>query len=386
MTETTLTREQEIRAIHKEFGPFYQLSGGLLLVLIGVAIGALIFADDTGYGTNLYTEAISVGLTILVLNTLQERREERRSVRDLQEQLVREAGSSVNATARTAIDTLRKRGWLYGKGNLGHTDALLKGADLSMASLQTADLSFADLSDTLLTLADLSGVTLGSGSKLSGTDLRGANLSRANLNYISLMGNNLRYADLSGAHLRFANLSHARLERANLSGASLRDANLSDAISWKANLRNADLVQANLGGTNFIEADLSSGDLRRVNLSGAVLRNANLSGADLRNANLSGAFLRGANLRGAVLESANLDGAVILNTQFDDNTVLPDGSHWAAGRDFAAEFGAETREIVGRLPDSSARDTVSYTFIDGTTRRWQIGKGWLDDREGNPLT
>ena len=112
MSEQTLSRNEEIQQIHKDYIGFYQLGGGLFLVLIGVLIGAVIFANDSGYGTNIYTELLSVGLTILVLNGLQERRDTRNRIKDLQEQLVREAGSSVNATARTAIDTMRKRGWL----------------------------------------------------------------------------------------------------------------------------------------------------------------------------------------------------------------------------------------------------------------------------------
>jgi hypothetical protein len=62
-------RRQELREIRQEYKSFYQLMGGLVLVLIGIWLGANIFADDAGYGTNLYTELISVAVTVFVLDT-----------------------------------------------------------------------------------------------------------------------------------------------------------------------------------------------------------------------------------------------------------------------------------------------------------------------------
>jgi hypothetical protein len=51
-------------------------------------------------------------------------------------------------------------------------------------------------------------------------------------------------------------------------------------------------------------------------------------GANLHGAALKGVRLQGADLRGANLEKALLDGA-----EFDENSVLPDGSNWTPEAD-----------------------------------------------------
>ncbi|GAB4516570.1 MAG: hypothetical protein OHK0046_22150 [Anaerolineae bacterium] len=290
-----------------------RLSGGFLLLGIGVWIGARLFAgdapliDDTGYYTNIFTEVLSVILTIGVLNYLAERREDKRREREYKARLIREANSLDNATAIKAIRELDEHRWLRGEN----------GA-LQRAYLQQANLSRASLG----------------GANLSGANLWEVNLSRAYL----------QQADLSGAHLRGGtNLSGASLWETNLSGADLGGANLSGANLWEANLSGASLVRANLSGAHLGEA----------NLSGTGLLLANLSAADLRWANLSGAFLGGANLSGSNLEAVNLEHAYIemsaefdvfgkpRRTLFDEHTTLPDGTNWTPDVDWS-KFGVFT--------------------------------------------
>lgn len=318
MSEQPLSRADEIRHIHAQYRNFYRLLGGGALVLIGVVIGAILFtgnapaiADITGYFTNLYTEAVSVILTIAVLNFLQERREERRRERDLQEQLVREAGSRVNATAVTAIDMIRKRGWLFGKGVKRHTNGILECMDLTYANLSEADLRNANL---------------------YGVQLYFANLSRANLYQADLRKSHLGYADL-----RFTNLGSSRLNGAGMRGVDLRSAFLGDI----------DLRGAFLG-----EADLSNSDLRMADLQDVNLLDANL-----------------------------YDSFISEDTKFNLETTLPDGSKWSPERNLS-EFGAETRLAKNYGNDSTYQ---VITFADGVTRRYQYLKGWLDDKNGNPI-
>lgn len=56
--------------------------------------------------------------------------------------------------------------------------------------------------------------------------------------------------------------------------------------------------------------------------------------ANLSYADLSGASLSYANLRGANLDEANLTGAKLTNADFNENTVMPDGSYWASPAGF----------------------------------------------------
>lgn len=181
---------------------------GFLLMIL--AFGSATFGYMRVHGTfdvltmladfyaNISAELGSIAITVLIIDTVNRRYEAKQRIRDLQDDLIRQAGSSINATAVTAVDTIRRRGWLYGEGVQGHTAAILKDADLSSADLQGADLSHADL--------------------------RGANLEDVNLNRATL-----RLAMLQSAHLRFASFQNADLWRARLSGADLRHVKFNDA-------------------------------------------------------------------------------------------------------------------------------------------------------------
>jgi hypothetical protein len=93
----------------------------------------------------------------------------------------------------------------------------------------------------------------------------------------------------------------------------------------------------------MIGKDHVGAELAMVNLQGAFLGGANLQGAQLSGANLQGADLRWSNLQRAELAMANLQGAVLIKTNlqeadleeatFDEQTTLPDGTHWTSDTD-----------------------------------------------------
>ncbi len=72
------TRLKEIRAIHKEYRLFYRICGSAVLVGVGILLGAALFSDQNGYEMNLFTEmigvAVSIGITVLVIDRMYERR------------------------------------------------------------------------------------------------------------------------------------------------------------------------------------------------------------------------------------------------------------------------------------------------------------------------
>lgn len=209
----------------------------LLLVALGIVLGILVVAgltwfrsDSEGtlsYLTNLFTEAISIVITVVLVGIWSERRAEVRRVEQLKKDLVRFAGKPVNDIAKDAVDELWHYGWLEGQ------DGLLKGANLRNANLEGADLTNANL--------------------------QGADLFQANL-----QASNLYAANLTGAYLSLASLQGARLNSANLQGARLN--------------------VANLQGTAFTRANLQHADLRGTNPQGAVLAESNLQGASLEGA------------------------------------------------------------------------------------------------------
>lgn len=211
MAAETQDRWTEIRKLHVDWKDAYRILGGVVLVGIGVVIGAGWFANPQAdsYTTNLYTEFISIGVTVFILDFLNRRRDDRRRIEDLKAQLLRQVRSPENSVAKHAIHEMREHGWLEGEGGL------LKGVDLRGANLQ-------------------------------GAKLWGANLQGAELGYSDLQGANLRKADLQGADLFGANLGSTDLAEANLGNANLLSVDLKEARLWETNLKGANLRDTNL--------------------------------------------------------------------------------------------------------------------------------------------
>lgn len=227
-------RWETVKQLWRDEKFVYQVLGGLMLVGIGVWIGSRLFDGDPGYATNLYTEVLSISVTVFVLDLLARRREDRREEVRLKHDLIMRMGSQVNDTAVSAANELDRRGWLW--------DGSLQGAHLSGADLQGAYMFEAFLKEALLVRANL-----------QATNLSGSNLTKA-----YMVESDLRRADLSGATLQEADLLGANLQEADLSGADLRmadldSANLSQAILSEAHLQGAKLYRANLQGALLFE-------------------------------------------------------------------------------------------------------------------------------------
>jgi uncharacterized protein YjbI with pentapeptide repeats len=257
------------------------LLGGYFLTIKPAERSITKFISEV-YG-NFGVELVSIAVTVGVIEELNRQA----SRRERLQELILQMGSPDNGFAVEAVRLLRHLGALN-DGNLRDADlrdANLQGALLAAADLQEANLWRAVLKDARLWEANLHKAMLAS-ANLQGTDLLGANLREADL----------REANLQGANLRTANLQESRLEEANLQEADLREANLQKAT------------------------------LTRGKLQGARLRQANLQGVHLWQANLQGTDLREANLQGAILSSA----------RFDENTILPDETHWTSETDLSS--------------------------------------------------
>jgi uncharacterized protein YjbI with pentapeptide repeats len=275
---------------------FYFIAIAGMLILFGVWLGTALFDADSIL-PNVYTEVLSIGVTVLILNKLAERREENA----LKRRLIMNAGSLSNEIAKDAVHQIRRRDWLSGK------DGILKRAYLWEANLERANLNGANLENTRLFGANLESANL-SITNLQDAILRRANLQNADLASANLENTDLFGAILQGAKLERANLQSAKLLGADLKGSKLEGSNLQDANLYGAYLQDADLKVANL----------ERADLRKVNLQGALLMGARLRGADMGGADLQGADLMGANLQGASLAGVKLDA----------ETILPDGSRY----------------------------------------------------------
>ena len=304
-----MTRREEIRTIHKKHRLFYELLGGLVLLIIGIFIGAMFFSGENpkdDYPMNLFTEAMGIAATVFVVNRWYVHRDRER----LKRRLVREAGSRSNDLARSAIGQLHDEGWLKGD------DGLLREASLSRANWENMEgLHRANLQDANLRNANLKNASL-SEANLQEARLFGANLENANLSDANLQRAKLPCARLENANLSRTNLQNAELDFTILQGASLNKANLQEAIMIGADLQGAHLYKADLQGANLIDVKslkevkyLKTANLEEANLSAANLQGMDLENAKLRRAKLQMTDLQGVNFYGADLRETDLRGA-----------------------------------------------------------------------------
>jgi hypothetical protein len=156
------------------------------------------------YYANISAEFGSVAITVLIIDTLNQRRQKQEE----KGRLIRQMGNKENGIALQAVEELRALN--------AHKDGSLRSVNLEEANLH--------------------------GVRLGHVDMRGARMD---------------FSDFSGAHLFFANL-----ERADMSGVNFCDA----ALTW-ANLRHADLVAADLRGALLSEADLTHAKLDRAHFN-----------------------------------------------------------------------------------------------------------------------
>jgi hypothetical protein len=129
------------------------------LLLIATLIGVLGYLNQhsgllvptsivTDFYANVSAELASIAITVLVIDTLNERR----LVQQEKAALIFQMGSPTNSIAGEAIRMLRARGWL--------TDGSLEGANLSWANLEDAYLENANMPKVDLFRAKLKGAHL----------------------------------------------------------------------------------------------------------------------------------------------------------------------------------------------------------------------------------
>lgn len=168
---------------------------GLVLLLSSIVVGVFGFFSSNhnnltfwkfveDFYANVSTELASIAITVLIIDSFNERRQ----TTDLRGRLLREMGSEDNGFALRAVVELRAYGWL--------TNGSLKNAYLRRANLYRANLLEASLPKCYLRKANLELAYLGY------ADLREADLVEADLTRATFENSNLESADLTGAKLK----------------------------------------------------------------------------------------------------------------------------------------------------------------------------------------
>lgn len=199
----------------------------LILLVIGILIGVNGYIRQYGifdfdwlykeFYANFSTELISISITVLIIDSISEWRQNKRVQINLRQQLVREIGSKDNGIALRAINELRAKDWL--------TDGSLVGAQMPYANIDNGELKQA---------------------QLRGVNLYKALARRAYLETANLSSADLKKADFTGSFLKHANLEHANLTKAKLVNTWLDDAALTGAFLQGADLRGASVSSEQL--------------------------------------------------------------------------------------------------------------------------------------------
>ncbi len=221
---------------------------GLVLLIISVIVGIIGYRQTreeftwlafwTDYYANISAEFGSVAITVLIIDTLNQRRQREEE----KQRLIRQMGSKENGLALQAVEELRvlgalKDGSLHAK-NL--EEANLQGVRMGRVNLRHARMDFSKLNGAHLFFANM-----------EGADMSGVDFSRA-----VLTGANLRHADLVAANLRGALLSEADLMHAKLDRAQFDETTqLPDKSNWN---KQVDLTRfTNPSHPNFWRSDMA---------------------------------------------------------------------------------------------------------------------------------
>ena len=216
------------------------------------------------------------------------------------------------------LDTKNKRdgNYFYLKNQLGGSEKILVGKDLSEVDLSKIDLVGQNLSD-----ANLSG-TADNPKDLRKIDFTGTMLRGANLSFTDLSGQ-----DLSGKDLRGINFHSANLENADLSSVILsKQIQIYGCDEDKDLFLNA--VANERCGIDIIKNEAIRTDFSDANLKGATISGANptlnfvdFSGADLSEIEFSDLTFRGCKFNGANFNDNNFQSVSFIQSDFIDANI-----------------------------------------------------------------
>lgn len=257
------------------WGWFTTIRFGLLLIFSGIIIGVIGFTNHIfllrlgpngsiigemieQYYANVSSEALFLGLTVLIVNRLFNREEQREEQRKELNKLITQMGSKVPDVALSSVEHLWNLGAIENGSLVGKHfyHSSLRGVDLHHADIREARFSYANLRDA---------------------NFRFANLSRAQLD-----SSDLRNASFQLAILQGATISMGRLDSTDFVNADLRDIKLILVdLTLTINISDIQLVLADslLGSTmpsgrKYDGRFRFSGDINYANASGVDIGNA----------------------------------------------------------------------------------------------------------------
>ncbi len=269
---------EAVKCIWNKYSALWLVPAFILGITFGFALGYSI-PNNYNLIENMIPEVVGIGISITGIYYLERWRQDKLEETKLKEELLWQAKSRSNETAKSALDRIRYKGWLTNE------NGLLMDTNLEQANLEGADLSE-------------------------------ANLKSVNLKYAQLEDSDLMYADLTHANLSSANLSGAKLMMTKLIECQLDSSNFESVISYEANFNNA----------NLRSAKFKNAVLQRAYFVGSDLKGTSFTDSDLGDASLLGANVIGAKFTDIKWQFIHSYGHV-------SSATLPDGTKWTENTD-----------------------------------------------------
>ena len=182
---------------------------GYSVVHSSEAVG-FIFNVFNDFYANVSSELISIVITVLVLDRLNERRQNAQELRRLTALM----NSDENMITKIAVAELRARGWLENNS--------LKGSHFHEANLKKARLESVVMERCSFFRSNMEGAIL------SKSNFNQSHFTLTNLRRASMSDTNFQDSSLANADLAFSTIVGCNLRKTNLAGVNLKNAVLLD--------------------------------------------------------------------------------------------------------------------------------------------------------------
>jgi uncharacterized protein YjbI with pentapeptide repeats len=209
-----------------------------------------------------------------------------------------------------ATEYKRDGNYFYLKNQLGGSEQILVGKDLSKTDLSKINFTGQDLS----------------GANLSGQDLRYVDLTDTLLRSANLSFTNLSGQDLSGMDLRGINFHNANLENADLSNTTISKvvqySNCPSAVDIFLNSIFKSRCMIEVFQNESVRTDFSNADLKGVTISLSAPNNffnfVDFSGADLTGSEFSDLVFGGCKFNGTNFYNSSMNNVAFVLCDFTD--------------------------------------------------------------------
>jgi len=250
--------------------------------------------------------------------------------------------------------------YFYLKNQLGGSEKILVGKDLSKTDLSKIDLTGQNLSGANLSGQDLRKIDF------AGTILRGANLSFTNLSGQDLSGMDLRGINFRNANLENADLSNITISKSiQFMESNINNQECSHPYDSFLNSVYEERCMLEILTKESVRTDFRNANLKEVTISisgdKAILHFVDFSGADLTGIEFSNLNFRACKFNGTNFYNSNINNTAFILCDFTDAKFINSGFF----QTIFHQVGFHNAEIIdGSFKRSMFIDYVNFSNAD----------------------